>query len=213
MKSNTLNKSEKILIAIYDLDKEKKNKITVEDVAVKLWKIWPSEFCMRGYPKYPNNDIQKHITKPLDNNWIVGGVYGYKLTEKGIDYAEKLKGIKVKKSERGKINEEPRFIKTEFIRIINSKIFKYYSHDKKMDFLESDLFEFLGTSPRSLNTKDRNIFLTRYNSVVKDVIPFCKKISNKDADAKKILEIWERLSSKFKGLINKKSRTKNEKEI
>jgi len=210
MKTNTLNKSEKILIAIYELDKEKKDKITVEDVAVKLWKIWPSEFCMRGYPKFPNNDIQKHITKPLDNSWVTGGVYGYKLTEKGKTYAEKLKGIKVKKSEREKINEEPRFIKTEFTRIINSKVFKYYSQDKNMDFLESDLFEFLGTSPRSLSTKDRNIFLTRYNSVVKDVIPFCKKIAKKDEEAKKIVEIWEKLSDKFQDLINKKSGAKNE---
>jgi len=210
MKKEDLNKSEKILIAIYELDKDRKEKITVEDVAVKLWKIWPSEFCMRGYPKYPNNDIQKHITKPLDNNWVTGGVYGYKITEKGRNYAEQLKKIKPKKKKREEINEQPRFIKTEFTRIINSKLFKYYSQDNKMDFLESDLFEFLGTSPRSLNTKDRNIFLTRYNSVVKDVIPFCREISDKDEEAKIIVEIWGKLSSKFKDLLSKKFGAKNE---
>src|SRR3989338_3742651 len=96
MKKENLNKSEKILMAIYELDKVKKNKITVEDVAVKLWKLWPSEFCMRGYPQYPNNDIQKHITKPFDNNWVTGGVYGYKLTEKGKSYVEELKSISPK---------------------------------------------------------------------------------------------------------------------
>ena len=210
MEKDQLSKSERILFAIYEIDKENKDKITVEDVAVKLWETWPSEFCMRGYPKFPNNDIQKHITKPRDNSWITGGVYGYKLTEKGRDYVEKLKGIKVKKSEREKINEEPRFIKTEFTRIINSKVFKYYGQDKKMNFLESDLFEFLRTSPRSLSTRDRNIFLTRYNSIVKDVIPFCKKIANKDEEAKKIVEIWEKLSNKFQELINKKFGAKNE---
>jgi len=207
MKKTELNKSEKILIAIYDLNKIAKNKITVEDVAVKLWKIWPTEFCMRGYPKYPNNDIQKHITKPLDNNWVTGGVYGYKITEKGKNYVDQLKGIKSKKQN---MNEQPRYIKTEFTRIINSKVFKYYSKDKKMIFLESDLFDFLGTSPRSLNTKDRNIFLTRYNLVIKDIVPFCNKFKEKDEEAKKIMEIWEKLSKKFHELLNKKVGIKNE---
>ena len=200
MKANTLNKSEKILIAIYELDKEKKDKITVEDVAVKLWKIWPSEFCMRGYPKFPNNDIQKYITKILDNNFVKGGVFGYKITGKGITYAEQLKGVKIKEKD----NKIRRQIESEYDRIARSKVFKYYSQDTKMDFLESDLFEFLGTSPRSLSTKDRNIFLTRYNSVVKDVIPFCKKIADKDKEAKKIIEIWEKLSDKFEELLNQK---------
>ena len=204
MKNEDLNKSEKILIAIHELDKERKNKITVEDVAVKLWKLWPSEFCMRGYPQYPNNDIQKHITKPLDNNWVIGGVYGYKITEKGKKYVLDLKKIGIKEKKREIINEQPRYIKTEFTRIINSKIFKYYSEGKTTDFLESDLFDFLGTSPRSLKTKDRNIFLSRYNSVVKDVIPFCKKIMNEDEDAKKIVEIWGKLSEKFSDLLGKK---------
>lgn len=210
MKKTELNKSEKILIAIYDLDKITKKKITVEDVAVKLWKIWPTEFCMRGYPKHPNNDIQKHITKPLDNNWVTGGVYGYKITEKGKNYAEQLKNIKSKKQGKKDMNEQPRYIKTEFTRIINSRIFKYYTQDKEMDFLESDFFDFLGTSPRSLNTKDRNVFLTRYNLVIKDVIPFCKKLSKKDEEAKTIIEIWEKLSEKFYGLLNKKVGPKNE---
>tara|TARA_Y100000310_G_scaffold268290_1_gene280810 strand:+ start:1487 stop:2116 length:630 start_codon:yes stop_codon:yes gene_type:complete len=205
MKKDELNKSEKVLLAIYELDKSNKKKITVEDVAVKLWRMWPSEFCMRGYPNYPNNDIQKHITKPLDNNWITGGVYGYKFTEKGRNYVKQLKGIKTKKKKEEVINEQPRHIKTEFTRIINSKVFKYYSQDKNMNFLESDLFDFLGTSPRSLSTKDRNVFLTRYNSVVKDLIPFCKKISDKNVEARKIIEIWEKLSNEFKGLLNKKT--------
>lgn len=210
MKKDELNKSEKVLLAIYELNKSEKNKITVEDVAVKLWKIWPSEFCMRGYPKYPNNDIQKHITKPLNNNWLTGGVYGYKLTEKGKNYVKQLKNIKSNKQKREIINEQPRFIKTEFSRIINSKVFKYYSQDKKIDFLESDLFDFLGTSPRSLSTKDRNVFLTRYNIVVKDVLPFCKKIAEKDEEAKKIIEIWRKLWDKFKDLLSKKRGIKNE---
>jgi hypothetical protein len=208
MKKEKFRKSEKILIAIDELSKRRKKKITVEDVAVKLWKLWPHEFCMRGYPNYPNNDIQKHITRLLDNSWVVGGVYGYNITEKGKKYLGELKKVRSKKQKTETINEQPRYVKTEYIRIINSKIFKYYSNKKKIEFLESDLFEFLGTSTRSLKTKDRNVFLTRYNDVVKVVIPFCKKIMNENENAKTIVELWGELSKKFSDLLEEKLGTK-----
>ena len=41
------------------------------------------------------------------------------------------------------------------------------------DFLETDLFEFLGTSARSFKDNNQSNFLSRYNLVVKEVIPFC----------------------------------------
>jgi len=204
MKKRNLSKSEKILIAINKLKKTKKNKITVEDVAVKLWKMWPSEFCMRGYPQYPNVDIQKYITKLLDNHLIVGGVFNYKITEKGKKYVEDLIKVKKEQKQTASINQQPRYIKSEYIRIINSKIFKYYSKGEIDFFVESDLFEFLGTSARSLHTKDKNVFLARYNIITKDLIPFCKKFMKQDENARKIVELWNRLSTQFKELLNTK---------
>ncbi len=203
---SALSKSEKILVAIYKLGQSDKNKITVEDVAVKLWKMWPSEFCMRGYPQYPNVDIQKYITKLLDNNLIVGGVYNYKITEKGKQIFEKITDLEHKKDKKmGEVTaEQPRYIRSEVKRIINSNVFKYFLKDESAHFLESDFFEFLGTSARSLSTKDKNIFLTRLNTVVKDVIPYCIRIREKDEYADKIVRLWEILSEHFKRIIEMK---------
>jgi len=201
-----LNKSEKILLAIYELNKSGKDKITVEDVAIKIWQMWPSEFCMRGYPQYPNVDIQKYITKLLNNNLINGGVYDYKITDKGRDYYDKIKNQKNQKNQKkGEVTaEQPRHIKTEMFRIINSNVFKYFIKNKPMQFLESDFFEFLGTSARSLNVKDKNIFLIRYNTIIKDIIPYCVNIKDKDEYADKIIKLWDLLSKKFEYVIKKK---------
>jgi hypothetical protein len=78
------SKGERALYGIYLLFKEGKNPITVEDLAVKLWKLYPLEFCMKGYPEFPNVDIQKYLTKLKIYNLISGGVTNYKLTTKGI---------------------------------------------------------------------------------------------------------------------------------
>ena len=92
-----LSKSDKALIAIYELEKYRKgtDKITVEDVAVRLWKKYPTEFSMKGYPQYPNVDIQKYITKLLVNHLINGGVFNYVITAKGTERAKSLMSGKV----------------------------------------------------------------------------------------------------------------------
>lgn len=204
-KYSLLSKSEKILIVIGELNKIKRNKITVEDVAVRLWETWPSEFCMRGYPQYPNVDIQKYITKLLDNNLINGGVFNYKITEKGKATFEDLIKIKSRLNNRRKevSAEQPRYIKSEITRITRSKVFRYFIENKMPQFLESDFFDFLGTSARSLSTKDRNVFLGRYNTIVKDVLPYCEKTKDKDEYSIKIIELWAILSKQFSFILEK----------
>ena len=205
-KYSALNKSEKILIAIGELNKLGQKKITVEDVAVKLWQLWSSEFCMRGYPQYPNVDIQKYITKLLDNNLVSGGVFNYRITEKGKEQFESLIKSKNQKGvKKGEVSaEQPRYIKSEITRIVNSKVFRYFLENKEPQFLESDLFDFLGTSARSLSTKDRNVFINRYNTIVKDVISYCEKTKDKDEYSKKIIELWSILSKQFSYVLEKK---------
>lgn len=201
-----LGKSDKILFVIGELSKTRKDKITVEDVAVKLWQKWPSEFCMRGYSQYPNVDIQKYITKLLDNNIITGGVFNYKITEKGKDYFARLLNLKDHVDQKkGVVSaEHPRYIRSEINRILNSRAFKYFLENKEPQFLESDFFDFLGTTARSFSTKDRNIFLNHYNTIVKDVLSYCEKTKEKDDYSKKIIELWSILSKQFAYILEKK---------
>ncbi len=205
MKQNKLSKGDKALIAIFELSKNK-NTITVEDIAVKLWEMYPSEFSMRGYSKFPNVDIQKHITKLLKNNLVRGGVYNYKLTDKGKTEAQNLILVDNEIGDNKKDESKPnRDVKIEIDRILKSKVFNYYKKSGATDFLESDLFEFLGTSARSFSTGAQydNTFLLKYNLLLKDIIPFCEK-NRSDPNLSKIIDLWKILTEKFKELINRR---------
>ncbi len=197
-----LSKSDKALIAIYELEKYRKgtDKITVEDVAVRLWKKYPTEFSMKGYPQYPNVDIQKYITKLLVNHLINGGVFNYVITAKGTERAKSLMSGKV--VTKAQITSEiRRDIKIEIERILNSKVFTYYTTTQKPRFVESDLFDFMGTSSRSLMTHNQSIFISKYNTITKDVIPFCQQQSKNDKRMEMIVRLWDRLFEDFKTTI------------
>ena len=197
------SKSDKALYGIYLLSKEGKRPITVEDLAVKLWSLYSTEFCMKGYPEFPNVDIQKYLTKLFTNNLIKGGVIDYKITSKGIKRVEDI--IKTSQGKEKKLSESDFSIsielRSEITRILNSKVYKYYITEKNPQFIEIDFFEFLGTSPRSLHDKRNSHFISKINLIKKDLIDYCETNKNKDKALKTILSLWKILNDKFGDIL------------
>jgi|SRR3989338_406904 len=157
MTTSELSTSDKILLAIYELDKNKLNikKITKEEMVIKVWKMFPSDFCIKGYPQYPNADISKYVTKLFKENLLKGSFYNYILTPKGKEYAEHISN---KDGIGGKVTpiSSSRQIESEIKRIKGSKVFQLFlKGEKELEFLESDLFDFLGTSSRSLTDSNK----------------------------------------------------------
>ena len=204
--SKELNMGEKVILAIYSIEiEELDKKITKEDVAVSLWKIYPKDFCLRGYPQYPNSDIPKYFTKLLENNLIIGNVHGYKLTEKGKKFAEELNIKSFKENSNHLESKEiPRFLETELKRILTTNVFNAFLENNDVELVESDLFEFLGTSSRSFMTKDNSSFISRYNLIVKDLIMFCNNNLEKNSNYKIIISLWEKLENLFSKLLKEK---------
>ncbi len=201
-----LSASDKILLAISELNKKRVGgeKITKEDMVVKVWEMFPEDFCIKGHPQYPNADISKYVTKLFKENLLKGSFYNYILTLKGEEYAESIRsGNKPGKKEM--VLSASRQIESEIRRIKDSKIFQLFLNGEK-DFLESDLFEFLGTSSRSLNGPNRTAFTAKYNFVVKEVIPFCESIKHKDQETGEIAALSKILILKFTDILNKKSK-------
>ena len=200
-----LGMSDKILLAIYELNKKRKEgeKITKEDMVIKVWKMFPSDFCIIGYPQYPNADISKYITKLFRENLLKGNFYNYLLTVKGKEYAENIRIGDIDKKKD--IISGSRQIESEIIRIRNSKVFQLFLKGEK-EFTESDFFDFLGTSSRSLSNSNKTAFISKYNLITKDVIPFCEKIKINNSEAEKIVALWNILIEKFTELLNKKIR-------
>ena len=203
MRNIEVNMSDKILLAIYELEKKRKagKKITKEEMVVKVWKMFPNDFCIRGYPEYPNADISKYVTKLFKENLLKGSFYNYTITEKGKQYAKTI--LSKGPIESKELISVPRDVEAEISRIKNSKIFQLYTQGEP-DFIESDLFDFLGTSSRSFGDSNKTAFISKFNLISKEVIPFCEKNKNKEIEAEKIISLWNILLYKFKDLLNKK---------
>lgn len=197
------SKSEQALYGIYLLDEEGKRPITVEDLAVKLWTVYKKEFCMNGYPQYPNVDIQKHLTKLFTSNLIKGGVVNYILTDKGkkaVEYILK-QVIAEEKSLSSKDVSINRELRTEIHRIKLSKVYKYYTSEKEPEFIQMDFFDFLGTSPRSLHDKRNSNFLSKINLIRNDLVEYCEQNKSRDSDLEKIYTLWHILFKQYGELL------------
>ena len=205
MVDSEANMSDKILLAIYELEKKRKTgaKITKEEMVIKVWKMFPNDFCIRGYPEYPNADISKYVTKLFKENLLKGSFYNYAITEKGKQYAKTLLSKGPIKSKE--LISVPRYVEAEISRIKSSKIFQLYTRGE-FNFIESELFDFLGTSSRSFGDSNKTAFISKFNLISKEVIPFCEKNKDKKSEAVKIVSLWNILLSKFKDLLNKKIR-------
>lgn len=194
-----LSKSDMILLAIATLKKEKpKQKITKEDLVIKVWKLFPSDFCIKGYMQYPDADITKYFTKLFKNRLLQGNVNSYVLTSKGEDYAQRLEVSETKNTTNETVLRE---IEVEINRILNSNVFKIFLSGDR-NFIESDFFEFLGTTSRTFGESNKTRFNAKYSLISKEIIPFCK---NSTADSIiKICELWVILLNKFKHLLKGK---------
>lgn len=195
-------KESKVLRAIYDLEKGRKSgkNVTREMIIVKSWEMFPSDFSLRGFPQYPAGDLARRLLTNLrKDNLISGNVNNYRITQKGKGFIETM----TLKQTKGKSNttEFPRHmdrhVEFEINRILKSGVFEYFSTGQK-DFLETDLFEFLGTSVRSFKN-NRSDYLSRFNLLVDDVIPSCQ--NQKDEKLNRIFELWNLLQNKFPKLL------------
>lgn len=197
------SKSEKSLYGIYLLTLERKSPITVEDLSVKLWEIYNTEFCMKGYPQFPNVDIQKHLTILFRKNLVRGGVVDYKITDKGLTLVENVIKSNLNKEEDFSKTDVSmsRELKEEIDRILDSKVYNYYLAEKDPTFIEVDFFEFLGTSSRSLHDKRNSHFQSRVNLIKEDLIKYCLNNKDKNIKLKKILELWDILNKQFGGIL------------
>lgn len=64
-----------------------------EDIVVKSWQLFPEEFGLRKYVhQYPDSsDQHKPLYGPLkDKGYVLSGNKKFRLTEKGIAYANEL---------------------------------------------------------------------------------------------------------------------------
>ncbi len=197
MKSNKngLGRGEKILLFLLESSREGRSKVRYEDIVVGLFKKYPQDFQLKGYPEYPDSGDLIH--KPLYNfkkkGYVNADTKVFSLTERGVEMAEGLanggltdKGSSIRLSRSGE---------TEISRIRGLEGFKLFSDGKEDKLSDSDFYNYLGVTVRT----SRNAFMGRMETMSSAVEEFAK--NNNSKEASRIAQYHSFLNERFSEIV------------
>ena len=188
-----LSKKDKVLTTLFEMSKGKLSTIKYEDIIVRLFKKYPEDFHLRGYPEYPDTSNQAFYSLRKDGLIKVRSKF-VTLTEKGITLAQQL--VNTKSSLPHKQSQKlSRDIVSELDRIKNTDAFQLFTTDKKDRIVDTDFFAYLGTTVRT----ERTDFIARITTL-KGVV---ETIKTNDA-YKLIVDLHNYLFERFKDIIKTK---------
>ena len=162
METSTLSRAKKILFFLYEHGKGKQIKVRYEDIVVGLFKKYPHDFQLKGYPEYPDSgDI---IHKPLydfkKRGYINAASKIFSLTERGLEYAQELSSKKAGNVRTSK-DRLSRSTETEVSRVEALEGFGLFTKGEMNKLSDNDLYNYLGVTVRT----NKNAFLGRLESM------------------------------------------------
>lgn len=151
--ANNLSKSEKILLFLHDFGSGEQVKVRYEDIVAGLFKKYPHDFHLKGYPEYPDSGDLIH--KPLYDFKKKGYVNAvnkiFSLTERGVELAEQLKRG-VRNTPTASNDRLSRSTQTEVSRVKLLEGFMIFLRGERDKLSENDLYDYLGVTVRTQKT-------------------------------------------------------------
>lgn len=164
-----LNKGDKILLVLFNLSKGLKKILKFEDIVVALFKKFPNDFHLKGYKEYPDSgdSIKRRLYTFRDGGLLNVNNMIFSLTDKGIDYTQRIKKDIGTKDIGGKENFD-RYIEKEVHRIKKLRSFILFLNKDFKNILDTDFFDYLGISVKSerMDFKARLNFIKEVNRVI-----------------------------------------------
>ena len=195
-----LSRADKILIVLYELSKGTTKSLHYEDIVVTLFKKYPRDFAMRGYPKYPDSEgVNREFYR---GGMKKSGLINYSnrvfsLTDKGLNYVEKI--FDLSRNEKLVRTEKlSRFADKEIKRIRGTEGFKLFIQGETQKVNDTDFYTYLGITPRT----PKNDFLGRLNTVNEAVRELKERRNKSNLDFKMIDYHNFLLERKFKNIAD-----------
>jgi len=159
-----LSKEQKVLLALYRLSVDGKKRVRYEDIVVRVFRDYPADFHLKGYPDFPDSGDAVH--KPLydyrKRGMVLASNKMFSLTSHGMAEAERLQAAEKGRPSAGQPRHRlERDAQIEIERIKQLEGFKLFLAQKHEEIIDSDLFEYLGVSVRST----KNDFIGRLETM------------------------------------------------
>jgi hypothetical protein len=201
--SQSLSRSQKIILELYNLSKEEKKNIKLEDIAVALFRKYPDEFHLEGYPEYPysGDSIQRALYEFRQKGIVEANNKIFSLTKRGLVYVSQLRSF-LKEGEDNLYYEEElsRYIKEETKRIVALESFKMFINNEKASITDTDFYKYLDVTVRT----KRSDFLGKLNNR-NEFIKELKSVKFKKSFYKEIIKYHNFMIRNFKHIIEIKS--------
>jgi hypothetical protein len=194
-----LSRTDKILVVLFELSGGTTKNLHYEDIVVALFKKYPKDFAMRGYPEYPDSEGVNH--EFYRGEMKKSGKINYSnkifsLTDKGLDYVGKLldSNMDNKSVPPEKLS---RFANKEIERIRKTEGFQLFLEGKTEKINDTDFYTYLGVTPRTAKSD----FIGRLNTV-KEAVKELEEVENKsDLDLKTVNYYKFLVEEKFKNIV------------
>lgn len=192
--TSNLSRSEKILLYLFEIANGGRAKIRYEDIVAGLFKKYPHEFHLKGYPEYPDSGDLIH--KPLydfkKKGYLNAANKVFSLTERGVELAQQLSGRQIVNEPLG--DRLSRSTESELTRVKGLEGFNLFVEGKKEKLSDGDFYNYLGVTVRT----PKNSFLGRLETMQATI----EELKNNDKK-----EIYKTLIEYHDFLISKHSTT------
>src|SRR5207237_1104334 len=141
-----LSRPQKILAVMFELCHGDATALQYEDIVVAVFKRYPEDFQLRGYPQYPDSsDVHKPLYEMKQQGLIRSANKTFELTPRGLEVASSLvHSARESKDRLTKLEE------SEIARIVNSAAFKLLQDCRQDAILDTDFYQYLSVTVRTL---------------------------------------------------------------
>ncbi len=171
----SLSRSEKLLLFLYERGEGKPVKVRYEDIVVGVFKKYPHDFHLKGYPEYPDSGdmIHKPLYDAKKNGYLNAVSKVFALTDSGLEYAKQLaQGDHVDAKSKDRLS---RNTGVELARIKNLEGFQLYLKGETSKLTDNDLYDYLGVTVRT----QKNAVIGRLSTLE----TVCEELKGHDDDA------------------------------
>ena len=194
-----LNRGEKILLFLYESGKDiPKKRFVYEDISVGLFKKYPDDFHLKGYPEYPDSSdsSQRLLYEFKKRGYVNAANKIFSLTDSGLEFAQKILDRKSSAVDISSIGRHSRATIVETNRIKKLEGFVLFVEGKANQLTEGDFYNYLGITARTSSST----FSGRMKSIETSMNEI-KEYKN-DPLFSKIIEYHEFLISKNENIIS-----------
>jgi len=192
---------QKILVAMGLLSAGTTKQLKYEDIVVKAFELFPDDFALRGYPKYPDSsDVHKPLYGILKRQGLVRSAdKTFALTERGVKQAAELKASAGERLTMPRdARRMSRDVAVEIERMKTSAAFSFFLKNEPTRILDTDFFNFVGGSARM----GRNEFIGRLTASEEAIKTALELKQPSLAEAEALSKLWDLLTKKFAVEIN-----------